>query len=87
MNTLENFRSPPPHRRKSLPESYPKDLEASPSDLTVRFETVKYDLPLSLVLPLSPEYLPSYLSQNPTNPTTAAVFRVSKGFLVVGFRI
>jgi hypothetical protein len=43
-----------------------------------------HHLPLSLILPEIPEDLLSYLSQNPTNPTTAPVFSITKALLGVG---
>jgi hypothetical protein len=62
-----------------------KDPEASPPLLhSVRLQAL-YHFPLGLVLPLSAEYLLSYLLKNPTNPTMATVFGISKVFVVVGF--
>jgi hypothetical protein len=64
-----------------------KDPEASPPLLhSVRLEAL-YHFPLGLVLPLSAEYLLSYLLKNPTNPTIVLVFGVSKAFLGVGLHI
>jgi hypothetical protein len=53
-----------------------KDLETYPSlPRRVRLETLYHHFPLSLVIPLSPEYLLSYLLTKPDKPDNAHSMR------------
>jgi hypothetical protein len=57
------------------------DPESSRPDLTVGFEYLQGTSPY----PPLPRVSSFLLLTNPTNPTIAGVFRISKVFVVVGF--